>query len=171
MTVPIKELFSERAKSAPGPYFPRPDHPVTYSFDQGSPVVRIHKTALATTRGSARGRPRRFRRTAGSSETSADSSAHSSLLSSSKNMDFLHAAWPGRGFGWTTDSAFTIRVSPSVAQICLVRSVGWSTPPCVSAVYPYCEAQNVVSLVHGRIVHEAYHHQGLREYRRDKCYG
>src|SRR3954453_7324143 len=38
MTVPIKELFSERAKSAPGPYFPRPDHPVTYSFDQGSPA-------------------------------------------------------------------------------------------------------------------------------------
>jgi 2-aminoadipate transaminase len=38
MTVPIKDLFSERAKSAPGPYFPRPDHPVTYSFDQGSPA-------------------------------------------------------------------------------------------------------------------------------------
>jgi len=38
MTVPIKELYSEKAKSAPGPYFPRPDHPVTYSFDQGSPA-------------------------------------------------------------------------------------------------------------------------------------
>ncbi|VVD28534.1 protein of unknown function [Paraburkholderia dioscoreae] len=127
-------------------------------------MVRIHSTAFATMRGSARGRPRRFRRTAGSSETSAASSAHSSLLSSSKNIGFSPRSLAGPRLWDATDSTFTIRVQPAVAQICLVRSVSWSNPPCLSAVYPYCEAQNVVSLVHGRIVHEAYHPQGLREY-------
>ena len=38
MGTSITDLWSERARSAPGPYFPRPTVPVTFNFDQGSPA-------------------------------------------------------------------------------------------------------------------------------------
>ena len=38
MGTSISDLWSERARSAPGPYFPRPSVPVTFNFDQGSPA-------------------------------------------------------------------------------------------------------------------------------------
>ncbi|CAG9205632.1 hypothetical protein BVI434_60015 [Burkholderia vietnamiensis] len=64
-------------------------------MDHASPVVRIHRTALATTRGSARGRPRRFSRI-GSSAISVERRNHSSSVSSSKNIVDL-STQPGRG--------------------------------------------------------------------------
>ncbi|HLY83826.1 MAG TPA: PLP-dependent aminotransferase family protein [Acidimicrobiales bacterium] len=42
MSKPISDLYSEKAKSAPGPYFPRPSVPVKFNFDQGSPAPETY---------------------------------------------------------------------------------------------------------------------------------
>jgi 2-aminoadipate transaminase len=42
MGTSISDLWSERARTAPGPYFPRPPVPVKYNFDQGSPAPETY---------------------------------------------------------------------------------------------------------------------------------
>ena len=34
----LEQRFSERVRSAPGPFFPQPDVPIRFNFDQGVPA-------------------------------------------------------------------------------------------------------------------------------------